>query len=183
MEEKTIQQRTIFTGRIFSVEQHQVRLDNGKETVRDIVKHPGAVGVLALTKEDKIILVKQYRKGVEQEMIEIPSGMLDKEGEEPLVAAQRELMEETKHVATKWHEIVTMAMSPGFLSEKVTLFYAEDAYEKELEGYTLDDDEFVEVIVATRDEVAQYQKNGQILDAKTLYAIAWWDLMRIKYED
>lgn len=183
MQEKTIQQKTIYTGRIFSVEQHQVLLDNGKETQRDIVKHPGAVGVLALTKDDKIILVKQYRKGVEQEMIEIPAGMLDKIGEEPLEAARRELMEETKHVATRWHEIVTMAMSPGFLSEKVTLFYAEDAYENALEGYALDDDEMVEVIVASRDEVRQLQQGGQILDAKTLYAIAWWDLLRVKHDN
>lgn len=177
LNEPTISKEVKYTGRIFSVEQHNVILPNGKTAIRDVVLHKGAVAVIALTSDNKIVLVKQYRKGVEKMMIEIPAGLLDKENEQPLQAAQRELIEETRYEAKHWEKVVKMAMSPGYLSEEITLFLAYDLSPSQATYFTLDEDEFVEVLELSKEEVAEYIKIGLINDAKTLYAILYWNTL------
>ncbi|MBF0779882.1 MULTISPECIES: NUDIX hydrolase [unclassified Granulicatella] len=177
LNEPTIRKELKYTGRIFSVEQHHVTLPNGKTALRDVILHNGAVAIIAITPENKLVLVKQYRKGVEKMLIEIPAGMLDKKGELPLAAAQRELIEETRYEAREWEKVITMSMSPGYLSEEITLFLAKGLFPTTLSHLTLDEDEFVEVLELSRKDVEEYIKIGLISDAKTLYAILYWDLL------
>ncbi|MER2049228.1 MAG: NUDIX hydrolase, partial [Solibacillus sp.] len=93
-EEKTIQSQPIYSGKVISLKVDDVSLPNGETGKREIINHPGAVAVIAITENNKILLVEQYRKALERSIIEIPAGKLEK-GEEPIVTARRELEEET----------------------------------------------------------------------------------------
>lgn len=173
MEERTLEKETVYKGRIFDVEAHKVSLPNGHTSYRDIIVHHGAVAVIAII-DDKMLLVRQYRKAIERETLEIPAGKLDKIGENRLDAARRELREETGYSATLT-EICTMNMSPGYLTENITIYHADNLV-KESEQ-ELDEDEFVDVYLLTRQEVEDAIQDGLICDAKTLYAVLYWDLL------
>lgn len=167
-----------YRGKIFTVEQHQVLLPNGQNGTRDIVLHNGAVAIIALTDDYKeMVFVKQYRKGVERTLIEIPAGLLDRENEEPIVAAKRELLEETQYEAERVEKLVEMTLSPGYLSETITLFVAMGLSKNTKTDSHLDEDECVECLVLNRQQVAEYMQSGDICDAKTLYAVQYWDLL------
>ncbi|GIM48299.1 ADP-ribose pyrophosphatase [Collibacillus ludicampi] len=147
-----------------------VRLPNNKKTSREIVRHPGAVAVLAVTSENKIILVKQYRKPCDEVLIEIPAGKLEK-GEEPLECAKRELIEETGYTAGTWEFVHSFYTSPGFADEKIYLYMARDLTKGTRQ---LDPDEFLDLIEADREEVMQMIEKDMIHDAKTLIALYRW---------
>lgn len=176
--ERTLHYETVYKGPIFSVESHIVALPNGLNSKRDIIKHSGAAAVIAITEDNKLLLVKQYRKALEDSIFEIPAGKVDR-NENPLEAAQRELMEETNYEAKEWYKLVDMSVSPGYLTEKITLFVACDLYVSK-KGLKLDADEFVEVYELDRQSVENLIQTGKICDAKTLYAIQYWDLCQLK---
>jgi ADP-ribose pyrophosphatase len=117
-EEVTISSKPIFNGRMISLQVDEVRLPNGQTSTREIVKHPGAVAVIALV-EDRMIFVEQYRKPLEKMQIEIPAGKLDS-GEEPLEAAKRELIEETGYSSESLSYLCSFYTSPGFADEVLT---------------------------------------------------------------
>src|SRR3954469_9522828 len=94
LEEKTLSSEKIFSGRIISLQVDEVELPNGNQAKREIIKHPGAVAIIALTDENKVVMVEQYRKALERTIVEIPAGKLEK-GEDPKYCARRELEEET----------------------------------------------------------------------------------------
>ena len=94
LEEKTIHSEEIFSGKVISLHLQDVELPNGKQSKREIIKHPGAVAILAVTDDNKIVMVEQFRKALERTIVEIPAGKLEK-GEEPALCARRELEEET----------------------------------------------------------------------------------------
>ncbi|MEC1961090.1 ADP-ribose pyrophosphatase, partial [Bacillus subtilis] len=116
LEEKTIAKEQIFSGKVIDLYVEDVELPNGKASKREIVKHPGAVAVLAVTDEGKIIMVKQFRKPLERTIVEIPAGKLEK-GEEPEYTALREPEEETGYTAKKLTKITAFYTSPGFADE------------------------------------------------------------------
>lgn len=151
-----------------------VELPNGKTSKREIVKHPGAVAVLAVTDSNKIILVNQYRKPLERTIVEIPAGKLEK-GEEPEYTALRELEEETGYTAKKLTKITAFYTSPGFADEIVHLFLAEDLSVLE-EKRELDEDEFVEVMEVTLEDALKLVETREVYDAKTAYAIQYLQL-------
>lgn len=177
--ERTLNCEVVYKGSIFSIEKHKVALPNGKLSERDLIKHNGAVAIIAITKENKLLLVKQYRKAIEDTIFEIPAGKLDKVGESRLEAAKRELNEETNYEANEWEELVSMSVSPGYLTEKITLFVAKDLYVSKA-SLLQDEDEFVEVYELDRQAVENLIQIGKICDAKTLYAIQYWDLCQLK---
>jgi 8-oxo-dGTP pyrophosphatase MutT (NUDIX family) len=125
-------------GRILSFVREQFDY-NGTETAREIVEHPGAVAVLAIDSDNRVLLVKQYRHPIRMRAWELPAGLLDVAGEAPLVAAQRELAEETDTVASEWTALLDVTTSAGSSNEVVRIFLArglsaaEDAYEREAE--------------------------------------------------
>ena len=173
-EEKTIHSTSIFKGRVISLKVDEVTLPNGKTSNREIINHPGAVAVIALTDDNKIILVEQYRKALERSIIEIPAGKLEK-GEEPLETAKRELEEETGYVAEEITYLQSFATSPGFADEIIHLYVAKHLSVVE-EKKQLDEDEFVELLEVTLEEAEQLVAEGKIYDAKTAFAIIWMKL-------
>lgn len=174
-EEKTIRRETIFSGRVVKLYVDEVRLPNGKTSTREIIDHPGAVAVIAITDEDKIVLVEQFRKPLEKTLVEIPAGKLEP-GEDPEACAKRELEEETGYTCENLKQIASFYTSPGFANELMYLYLAEDLTRtKELQ---LDEDEFVEVVEVSFQEAQQLIKDQKIHDAKTMYAIQYWQLMK-----
>ncbi|WAT19753.1 ADP-ribose pyrophosphatase [Bacillus halotolerans] len=174
LEEKTIVKEQIFSGKVIDLYVEDVELPNGKTSKREIVKHPGAVAVLAVTDEGKIIMVKQFRKPLERTIVEIPAGKLEK-GEEPEYTALRELEEETGYTAKKLTKITAFYTSPGFADEIVHVFLAEELSVLE-EKRELDEDEFVEVMEVTLEDALKLVESREVYDAKTAYAIQYLQL-------
>lgn len=123
-EEKTLSTKTLFEGRVIDLHYQEVLLPNGKTSTREIIKHPGAVAVIPITQDGKIIMVEQYRKALERSIIEIPAGKLEK-GEDPAETARRELEEETGYVCNSLSHLISFYTSPGFADELVHLYVAE----------------------------------------------------------
>ncbi|MGF7087927.1 ADP-ribose pyrophosphatase [Kroppenstedtia sanguinis] len=167
LEEQTIHSRTLFEGRVIRVELDEVRLPNGETSTRELVRHPGAVSVLAVTEEGKIVLVRQYRKPLEREILELPAGKLEP-GEEPADCARRELEEETGYRATELTHLVSFYTSPGFADELLHLYEAQGVSEGTFQP---DEDEFVERVELTLEEAFERVKSGEICDAKTVTAL------------
>lgn len=176
MEETTIEREVIYQGKIFDVEKHVVSLPNGNTSVRELVYHNGAVAVLVVDESEKIVMVEQYRKAFESMSLEIPAGKLEK-GEEPLASAKRELEEETGYTAESLEKIFSFYGAPGFCSERVDVFVAKGLSAGEM---NLDEDEFLNVKRYTFDEAVDLLDQGIITDAKTIMAIQWWQLSRLK---
>ncbi|MCP8616775.1 NUDIX hydrolase [Salirhabdus salicampi] len=170
-EEKTIQSKPIFSGKVINVQLDDVQLPNGKTSKREIVKHPGAVAVIPITKDKKIVLVEQYRKALERSLVEIPAGKLEK-GEAPEVTAKRELEEETGYAAEHLTYVTAFYTSPGFADELVHLYVAENL-EKIDNPQSADEDEFVELMECTLEEAEKLMEEKRIMDAKTAYALLY----------
>ncbi|MBB5326295.1 ADP-ribose pyrophosphatase [Anoxybacillus tepidamans] len=174
--EKTIRKEKIFSGKVINVYVEEVELPNGKTSKREVVKHPGAVAVIPVTSEGKLVLVRQYRKALERVLVEIPAGKLEK-GEEPLATARRELEEETGYVARSIRHLVSFYTSPGFADELIHLYVAEGLTKLE-ESASLDDDEFVDLLEVTLEEALVMLEKQEIYDAKTAYALQYLQLQK-----
>lgn len=168
--EKTLQTEHIYKGKIISVQLDQVELPDGSKGVREIVKHPGAVAIVPFTKDGKMVVVRQFRKPLEKEIYEIPAGKLE-QGEDPETCALRELEEETGYTPRKINFITSFYTSPGFANELLYLYEAEDLEEGKAHP---DADEFVEMSEISLDEGLELMKNEQIHDAKTAFALIYW---------
>ena len=173
-EEKTLRTEKIFEGRVISLQVDEVKLPDGKTGKREIIKHPGAVAVIAVTDEGKVIFVEQYRKAMERTLVEIPAGKLEK-GEEPLLSAARELEEETGYEAAEMLPLISFYTSPGFADELVHIFLAKGLTLKE-NAAGLDEDEFVDLLELSLEEAKECLANGRIMDAKTAYAVQYLEL-------
>ncbi len=115
-----------FRGHVWSVASDEVRLPGGSVVTRDVVVHPGAVGVAAIDDRDRILLIRQFRHPVGGYLFELPAGLRDVPGEPPLETARRELAEEAGIVATQWHVLVDFFNSPGGSTEAFRCFLARD---------------------------------------------------------
>ncbi|SEM87301.1 ADP-ribose pyrophosphatase [Mesobacillus persicus] len=174
LEEKTLSTEQIFTGKIISLQVDEVELPNGKTSKREIIKHPGAVAIIALTDDKKVVMVEQYRKALERTLVEIPAGKLEK-GEKPEVCAVRELEEETGYECEKIDWLTSFYTSPGFADELVHLYVA-TGLNKKVNAAELDEDEFVNLIEVTLEEALELMKNQKIYDAKTAFAVQYLQL-------
>jgi 8-oxo-dGDP phosphatase len=116
---------TLLTGGIVSVLSEVVRAPGGEEFTRQVVRHPGAVAVVAIDDQDRVFVLSQYRHPVRQRLVELPAGLLDVAGEDLLPAAQRELAEEAQLAADRWSVLVDLLTSPGIHDEAVRIFLAE----------------------------------------------------------
>jgi ADP-ribose pyrophosphatase len=174
LEEKTIKSEKIFSGRVISLQVDDVELPNGKTSTREIIKHPGAVAILPITEDGKIVMVEQYRKALERTLVEIPAGKLEK-GEDPESSARRELEEETGYVCTNLDWLISFYTSPGFADEIVHVYLATGLSKKE-DAAGLDEDEFVNIVELSLSEAKQYIEDKKIYDAKTAYAVQYLEL-------
>ncbi len=152
-----------WSGRIFSVDSLRVRMPDGKPAVRDVVRHPGAVGIVALTDDGRICLVRQYRTSLGRVTVEIPAGKLAP-GEDPLDCARRELLEETGMRAESMAFLTTLATSIGFADELIHLYMATGL---SFVGSNPDADEFINVDLVPVEELVDAVLDGRIEDAKT----------------
>lgn len=169
--EETLETKPIFQGRMISLQVDTVKLPDGGTATREIVKHPGAVAVLALI-DGKMLVVEQYRKPLERVQVEIPAGKLEP-GEDPLEAAVRELEEETGYRAARLTHLQSFSTSPGFAEEVVHLYFADELLKGEVH---LDEEKFLTCEAITLEQAWQYIREGRICDAKTLLAVYAWQL-------
>ncbi|ARD49407.1 ADP-ribose pyrophosphatase [Sporosarcina sp. P37] len=170
-EERTLSTKQIFAGKIISLQVDEVELPDGKLAKRELVKHPGAVAIIALTEDKKIVLVEQFRKALERTMLEIPAGKIEP-GEEPELTARRELEEETGYRAKSFKYLQTFSTSPGFADEIIHLYIAENLVRIEHPAAG-DEDEFIEVLEVSVKEAEELIANERIYDAKTVAAV-WY---------
>lgn len=167
--EKTIKEEQVFKGKILDLRIQTVELPNGSISTREIVKHPGAVAILAFKDEDTLIMVEQYRKALERELLEIPAGKLEI-GENPEECAKRELEEETGYKSKTMEFLGKICTAPGFCDEVIYIFKAKDLYEGKAGG---DDDEFINVKELKIGEIIKKIKSGEIIDSKTISALMY----------
>ena len=168
--EKTIKSEQIYNGKIVKLRKDTVILPDGRNAIREIVEHPGAVVILAEKNEHRIILVKQYRKAVDEILLELPAGTIEP-SEKIIDCAKRELEEETGYIAKNWYEIFDFYSAPGFCSERLTFYYANGL---NMTGRKTDYDEFIETMEVRREDIGQLIKKRKIRDAKSLIGILWW---------
>lgn len=179
-EEKTINRQEIFKGKIIEVALDEVALPMGGTSYRELVFHPGGVGVLAITAENKIVLVKQFRKPLERVILEIPAGKIEThEGRSPRETGARELEEETGYQAETLEHLASMYLSPGFANELLHLYHAKNL-KKVDNPLAQDDDEVLEVYELTLLEAKEKIVTQEICDAKTIYAILYWETLLLK---
>lgn len=177
-EEVTTDSKEIFKGKIVHLKVDTVTLPDGNTSKREIIKHPGAVAVIAQKEDGKIIFVEQYRKALEKSVVEIPAGKLE-EGEDPIVTAKRELEEETGYTTENLELVNSFYTSPGFADELVNVYFTNQLMrlEKSVAG---DEDEFVELLELSIEEAEQFEKEQRIHDAKTSYALLYLKLRGLK---
>ncbi len=171
--EERIDGEDVYSGKILKLEVDRVRLPNGHVTIREVVRHPGAVVVVPVLSDGRVVLVRQYRYPVAQVLLELPAGKLDP-GEEPAACARRELGEEIGMSAARWASLGSIYTTPGFSDEILHIFLATDL--RPLEGVGPDEDEFLDVTMIASDELVEMARKGQVHDAKTLAGLFLWQL-------
>lgn len=174
--EQTLSSETRFTGHIFTVTLDQVRLEDGTTAPREVVHHHGGASVLALTEQDEVYLVRQYRYALGQELWELPAGKLEA-GEEPFEAAKRELAEECGLTADRFVDLGIVYATVGYDSEKIYLWAATGLHEVRQH---LDAGEFLDVVKMPFDKALGLVMDGTIKDSKTQVALLKYAQLRGK---
>jgi ADP-ribose pyrophosphatase len=157
----------IYEGRTVTLKLHQVRLEDGRESKREIVEHRGAVALVALTEDGRVYMVRQFRLSAGEVLLELPAGTIDP-GETPLATAAREIEEEIGMKAGSLEELASFFVSPGFCTEKITVYLATDLTPS---SQNLDEDEVMEVVKLSMEEALEKCTDGSIQDAKTLIGL------------
>lgn len=176
MHEKTLASRRVFDGRILRVEVLDVELEDGHRSTREVVRHNGAAAALVRRSDGLFVLVRQFRKAVEQVMLEIVAGTLEP-GEPPAECIKREICEETGYAPLSVAPLGYIYSAPGFCSERLDIFYAETDCAPQASAP--DHDERVAAALLSAEELQGMIAAGQIHDAKTLAAWAMFNA-RIK---
>lgn len=167
--ETRISQEELLQGRFLHVVRDTVRLPDGGTATREYVLHPGAVAVVPILDDGRIVLERQYRHAAGGVMIEIPAGKLDA-GEAPLACGQRELLEETGYVAREWAYAFTMYPTVAYSDEAIEVWFCRGLEQREAK---LDAGEFLDVFTATVDEFLQWCSRDLVRDSKTLASAVW----------
>jgi ADP-ribose pyrophosphatase len=179
---RVLSSRISYRGPVFSVTTDEVEEPGGIRARRDVVRHSGSIVVLAVDisattgwakgtrkSEPQVLLERQYRHAAQSMMWELPAGRID-DGENPLTAAKRELLEETGYTARRWKRILHFYVSPGFLDETMTIYLAQDLQPGEAQP---EPDEKIAIKFFALRETIQMVMNGRIRDAKTISGILW----------
>ncbi len=159
-----ISSREVFKNKLFTVVDEVAKDPDGFEIHRSIVRHPGSAVMMALDEKERILLVKQFRLPAEDYLWELPAGRLDP-GESAIEAAKRELREETGYSAADWTQLASFWASPGYVSERMTVFLARNLT---LGKQEMMEDERIEIRWFDKQDVAGMIRKGEIIDAKTM---------------
>jgi len=171
---KLIAKKNVLTSRVFTVRDETWRAPDGATFSRQTLVHPGAVAILPIDSQGRVLMIRQFRPAANDWMLEIPAGTLEK-GEKPLACAKREIVEETGFAAAKWQKLGEVFTAPGFCTEKIHLFKAWDLKEAFAEK---DDDEFIELAAMSMKDVRRAIANGNICDAKTMSALMCMEVLK-----
>ncbi|MBC8172035.1 MAG: NUDIX hydrolase [Anaerolineae bacterium] len=164
MEETIVSTRKVYSGKIVKLDVHEVILPDGQHSKREVVRHPGAVAVIALDDQEQLLLVRQFRLAAKQVMIEIPAGTLYPE-EPPEECAMREMQEETGYKPAVLESLGGFFVAPGYTTEFIHLFFATGLTPSPLPG---DVDEFIEVLRLPLPAALKMIETGEIMDGKTI---------------
>ena len=167
--EHTLDHVEVLKGHFLHAYRDQVRLPNGDTATREYVIHPGAVMIIALLDDGRLVMERQYRYPVKQVMIEFPAGKLDA-GEDRLACAQRELLEETGYRAKEWAHAGVLHPVISYSTEFIDIWFARGL---RLGERRLDEGEFLDVFTASLDELLAWSREGKLTDAKTLTGLLW----------
>ncbi|WP_080146188.1 NUDIX hydrolase [Marinilactibacillus piezotolerans] len=178
-EEKTLSSEVIYDGKVTKYVIEEVLLPNGQHSKREIVRHDGAAAVIALTEDDKMLFVKQYRKAIEQISVEIPAGLKDEEDEDGLVTAKRELEEETGYQGEQWNFVTSFYSTPGFTDEFLEIYEARGLKLAE-NPLPKDEDETIELMTLTFEEAWTEYEKGTLRDSKSVFALFYWKMTRLQ---
>jgi ADP-ribose pyrophosphatase len=164
MEERVLESRRVYDGRIVSLRVDTIAFDDSVTASREVVEHSQAVAVVPVAPDGRIVLVRQYRLPAQRELLELPAGSLDP-GEDPETAAQRELQEETGFAAGRLSRLTGIWVAPGYCTEYIHIYAAEDLRESRLDA---DHDERIELEMVTLEDALHRIDIGEIEDAKSL---------------
>jgi ADP-ribose pyrophosphatase len=174
LRETRVASQELLRGHFLHAMRDTVRLPDGKEAFREYVIHPGAVMVVAELPDGRLVLERQFRYPVQSVMVEFPAGKLDL-GEDSLVCAQRELLEETGYTARQWARAGVLHPVISYSTEFIDIWFARELTAGERQ---LDAGEFLDVFSASADELLQWCRDGRITDAKTLTGVLWLQNLR-----
>ncbi len=166
--EEKISSEDVYKGKILYIKKDEVRLPNGKTADRELIRHIGAVCVIPVTDDGKVILVRQFRYPMGETILEVPAGKLDSPDEDRLEAAKRELREETGFTADEWTDLGMYYPTPAYSDERITIYLARGLHKGE---QSLDDDEFLNVRIRDLASLVTDVMSGEIKDGKTQTAV------------
>lgn len=172
MYEKTVGSKTVFKGRILSVDVLEIELPDGRTGTREIIRHGAAVAVIARRRDGRFVFIRQFRKAMERVCFEVMAGNCDP-GEPAETAAVRELKEETGYTPNTIRFLSSIYPSVGYCTERIDIFYAEVNEPGETD---FDHDENIETVLLTEEEMNSMIRTGEVQDAKTLAA---WALYKV----
>jgi ADP-ribose pyrophosphatase len=164
LKELFVSTERIYEGKIINLRRDKVCLPNGKEAAREVVEHPGAVAIVPVLPDGRILMVRQFRHPVGQVLLEIPAGKLDA-GEDPDACAARELEEETGYRAGRLQRRASIFTGPGFTNEIIHMYVATELVKTAVNP---DEDEFLEITAYRQQELRRMVSEGIICDAKTI---------------
>jgi ADP-ribose pyrophosphatase len=167
--ETPLSSRSVYRGGLLHVVEDRVRLPDGTSAVREYIRHPGAVMIIALLDEKTLILERQFRYPLARHFIELPAGKIEP-GEAPLATARRELMEECGYEAHDWRHLATLHPCIGYADERIELFLARDLVHV---GRNPDDGEFLEVMPVKIAEAMEWVRAGEITEIKAVIGLLW----------
>ena len=174
MDAKKDQERVLYQARRFRVVEREQQSRDGRLLTRDVVLHPGAVVILPMLDDGRVVLIRNERVAVAKTLVELPAGTLDPP-ETPATCARRELQEETGYAAERWRELPSFFMSPGILCERMHVFVAEGLSSGE---HSREAGENIDNLVTPWAEALAMCERGEIEDAKTICALLMWDRLR-----
>ena len=167
--ERELESRAVYQGRLLHVREDVVRLPDGASATREYIVHPGAVMMIALLDNGKLLLERQYRYAPGEELVELPAGKIDP-GETTLATARRELLEETGYEADSWAYVTTIVPICAYSTERIELWLARGLRHV---GRRLDHGEFLDTFPLPLAEALERVRDGRIIDAKTIVGILW----------
>ena len=169
LREQTVSRETVFRGRLLEVRRDRIRLPDGGEATREFIVHPGAVMIVPLLDDGRLVMERQWRYPLERVMLEFPAGKIDA-GEATLACAQRELLEETGYRAREWACAGVLHNAPAYSTEGIEIWFARGLSAGDRR---LDDGEFIELCLLTEGELERRAAAGELSDMKTLMGLMW----------